>query len=299
MHRTRGLIVILCAVAAHAAAMRAAGDDHQARAMASLRAALSAEARWTKVHAAEALIGAGERDAVARAFERELDAHGGEPQYRIGIWRVLAQTASGDRDRAAWITRIDAAFLDRSGGDRLHASETLGKLAYRARAEELSAFEDAARGADGPLAANALWVLVNSGRAGAEARLAALLASKDAGTRATAAYAVRFLPRVSPDSWTALAKAARAEPGDNIVRASLVAAAFVHAPAAERAAFGDTLTKYARGSDADMLAEACGAFAAAGGAGELPVLTARLDDPNANVRIAAADALLQIDRRHR
>ena len=125
-----------------------------------------------------------DRDEVRHAFERELAAHGSEPEYTFGIWRVLAQAASGDRD--AWVRRIADAFLDAAGPDRLHASESLGKLGYRARADELDAFERAARGGANPLAANALWVLVNTGDADAEPRLADLLTAGDVATRATA-----------------------------------------------------------------------------------------------------------------
>src|SRR4051812_1691055 len=127
------MFAILLAAAAIAAPVDAALRDRAARV---LHDALASGARWIEVHAAEALIAAGggdaDRDQVRGAFERELAAHGSEPEYRIGIWRVLAQAAPGDRD--AWVRRIADAFLDAAGPDRLHASESLGKLGYRPRA---------------------------------------------------------------------------------------------------------------------------------------------------------------------
>lgn len=277
-----------------------------AKALALVQRALESEQRWTKVHAAEALLAVGRPGEVARAFEGELARHGGEPQYRIGIWRVLAQAAGDQTGRQRWIRKIADAFLDTAGPDRLHAAETLGKLGYRASTNEIAAFEDAARGADGPLAANALWVLTTSGRAGADTRLAALLARSgagsgapiDDGTRATAAYAMRFLPALSPAASDALAAAAADDRSDGITAASLISAAFVHASASRKPPLAAALERDAHAGDADVKTEVCGAFATAGDDGAVRVLTTLLSDASIDVRIAAAHAILAIsDRR--
>ena len=264
-----------------------------------LHDALASEPRWIKVHAAEALIAGGsdaDRDEVRRAFERELAEHGSEPEYRIGIWRVLAQAAPGDR--GGWVRRIADAFLDAAGPDRLHASESLGKLGYRARADEIDAFERAAHGGVNALAANALWVLANSGRADAEPRLADLLTAGDAATRATAAYAVRHLQTVSSTTWTKLTAALGAERANGLVRASLAAAAFVQAPTSQRPAFRYALEQQSRG-DADMKSEVCGALAMAGERDDLALVATLAVDANVDVRVGAARALIAIDRRAR
>jgi hypothetical protein len=286
-------------LAAALAANLAAGPTDAAlrdRAARELHDALAVEARWIKVHAAEALLAVGDsddRDAVRRAFEAELAAKGDEPEYRIGVWRVLAQAAPADRDR--WVRRIADAFLDAAGPDRLHAAESLGKLGYRARADEIDAFERAARSGANPLAANALWVLVNSGRADAEPRLADLVATGDAATRATAAYAVRYLRTVSPATWTKLTAALAAGRAEGLVRASLAAAGFVHATSSQRPAFRFALEQAARG-DADMKSEVCGALAMAGDAADVALLTTLVGDPHVDVRVGAARAILAIDR---
>lgn len=271
----------------------------QQKSLPILRNALTTEARWIKVHAAEALLAAGERDAVAREFERELASHGSEPEYRIGIWRVLAQAAQSSQERDGWVRRVVDAFLDEGGPDRLHASETLGKLAYRVRAEEVDAFERAARGGRRPLAANALWVLANSRHPGAEARLAGLLRAPEVDARTAAAYAMRFLATITPATWRKLSAAVRAEPGNDIVRASLAAAAFVQAPTAKKAPFAAILGQYARTGTVDMKSEACGALAMAGTLADEPILAPLLDDANLDVRIGAARAIVQIERRPR
>src|SRR5439155_13224818 len=99
-----------------------------------LHAALDGEQQWTKVHAAEALLAAGDTQSVKTAFDRELPLKGNERPYRIGIWRVLAQAARNDEARDGWIKNIVDAFREVDGTDRLHASETRGKLGYRAPA---------------------------------------------------------------------------------------------------------------------------------------------------------------------
>ena len=289
------LLVAVCAAGA-----RPSAEQHETlrqKALLVLRTAMDREARWVKVHAAEALLPVADADAVARTFERELASKGGEPEYRIGIWRVLAQNARIHQQHDAWTEKILAAFLDTRGPDRLHAAETLGKLGYRAGGREAEAFELAARTAPGPLAANARWVLANSGQPDGDVRLAELLASEDPGTRATAAYAVRHLPKLSAAAWNKLTAAVGKETGDNIVRASLLSAAFVHAPADQQARFTADLLEYARRGTKDEKYEVSGALATAGRADDLPLLSGLLDDPNADVRIGAANAIVRITAR--
>lgn len=290
------VLVAFLVYASSASAIDAAVRD---QALQVLRGALETEARWVKVHAAEALLTIDDRGAVGAAFDRELAAHGSEPEYRIGIWRVLVEAADADAQRDRWVRKIVGAFTDTGGPDRLHASETLGKLGYRPRSSETTAFEQAARTGPGPLAANALWVLANGRRPGAEARLVDLLAARDEATRGTAAYAVRYLPALSPASRRKLRKAAATANGDNLATASLVGAAFVHAAAKEKARLRAALTRYARAGDADTRSEVCAALGAAGDAADVALLKNLLGgDANVDVRISAARALLQIDRRH-
>jgi SSS family solute:Na+ symporter len=288
------LLAALCAAGPRPA--NAQTESLRPKALHVLRTAMESEQRWIKVHAAEALLALDEPRDVARTFESELAAKGAEPQYRIGIWRVLAQAARGDQQREPWITKILSAFKDARGPDRLHAAETLGKLGYRAGELDADAFDLAARTGPGPLAANARWVLANSGRPDGDIRLAELLGSDDAGTRATAAYAIRYLPTLSTAAWEKLAAAARNEPGGevDIVRASLVSAAFVHAPAAQKARFKADVVNYARTGTSDAKVEACAALAQQGRSDDLPLLSGFLDDKNPDVRVGAALAIGRI-----
>jgi HEAT repeat protein len=262
-----------------------------------LRTALADEEKWIKVHAAEALLSLGYPQGVTRRFQIELASKGGEPEYRIGIWRVLAQAAHGDRQRGPWVRKIVAAFVDTNGPDRLHAAETLAKLGYRARAGETDTFELAGRTGRGPLAANARWILANTGRIEDTMRLAELLDSDDLATRADAAYAIRQLSKLSTVVWKKLTAAVVKAPRDDGARIYLVGAAFVHAPLDQKADFKTELLTYARSGTNDEKYEACAALARAGRTEDLPILVGLLDNGIPDVRVGAAHAVLWIGRR--
>ena len=275
-------------------------DSPRASALEILRTTLDTQEQWIKVHAAEALIAAGAPEKVAGVFERELASKGGEAKYRIGIWRVLAQAADGARERQQWVGKILAAFMDTAGPDRLHAAEALAKLGYQASGREAEAFDRVARSGRGSLAADARWVLANSGRADGDLRLAELLASDDIGTRTDAAYATRYLRTISMAAWERLSAAARKEAAGSGARVSLISAAFTHAPPGnndQRSYFRSQIVAYARTGTNDEKIEACAALGQAGEADVLPLLIGLLDDRDPDVRVSAANAVLRIGPR--
>ncbi len=92
-----------------------------------LKNILNTQEEWVKVHAAEFLIWEGhEIDFVKKAYLKEEKLFDSVPQYRVGIWRVLYQTAMNKNDEDKYLHKIQAAF--QSGPDSLHALETLAKL---------------------------------------------------------------------------------------------------------------------------------------------------------------------------
>ena len=286
---------LLLAITLGAATAPGAVDEPlRAQAVQVLRASLDQESRWIKVHAAEALLATGNGDGVARAFEQELASHADEKEYRIGIWRVLAQAAREESQREAYVRKILAAFLDTAGPDRLHAAETLGKLGYRVVGTNAAAFDLAAR--RGPLAADARWVLVNSGAPGSEMRLIALLASDDRGTRNDAAYALRHLPKLSRPARARLTSAVLKTRSGDGERVTMLSAAFVHAPRDQQARFKTELLTYLSAGTNDEKIEACAALAAQGVNADVPQLAGLLTNPAADIRIAAARAILRIDK---
>jgi len=265
------------------------------RAVQALRRTLVEEERWVKVHAAEFLLALDYPDDVQETFEEELARSGEEPEYRIGIWRVLARAAARPEDRDTWTAKILDVFLDTGAPDRLHAVETLAKLRYAASEEEADVFEEAAR--EGPMAAYANWVLVNSGVEAAESRLADLLFSPEPGARTAARYALRHLADLSPETRAELTKPAQGEPEDPSGEVFLVTAAVVHAPEGLQTAWKDQLLPFAAEGESSQQYQACETLAAIGAREDLPLLIRLLDDADADVRSAAACAVLRIGRR--
>ena len=70
--------------------------------LAELKHVLHNQPEFIKVHAAEFLVWLGHKDEVREVFLRENDLHGSQPKYRIGIWRVLAQTETDSAKKHQW-----------------------------------------------------------------------------------------------------------------------------------------------------------------------------------------------------
>lgn len=103
-------------------------DEISKEAICYLESNLHIQQKWTKVHVAEYLIQVNQKDNIASVFCSENQIFGNENQYRIGIWRVLAQEASSDATRGYWIGKIIDAYTDETSLDKLHAVESLAKL---------------------------------------------------------------------------------------------------------------------------------------------------------------------------
>ena len=272
-------------------------EERRQQCLAKLRQALGEEQRWIKVHAAEYLLWLDYPQGVSETFQEELALHGREPEYRIGIWRVLAQAERDPRRAAPWVARVREAFLDPSAPDRLHAVETLAKLNAKATEEVLGPLEEAARQATGAMAVFSRWVLLNSGLPGAEDRLAELLDSPDETTRRLAGYCFGRIPSVSPGVSERLASAASREAPASPAHAALAAAAAIHGPRDSRGRFKQLVLSYARTGTVEQRLRALEALGRVADEGDLGLLEELLSDPDADVRAAAAWAALRVERR--
>lgn len=269
------------------------------KALACLNQGLRDETEWTKVHAAEFLLWLDRPAEPIAVFERELQERGAEPKYRIGIWRVLAQGSHRATTRRPWLARVRAAFLDPEGPDRTHAVETLGKLNYapdRAAPED-QLFSETARHFDGPISVFSAWVVANDLEPKSESLLAGYLRHSEVEVRRLAGYSVRWLDGISEETRHALVEAIEREPKESPALAYLLSAGFVHGVVTPNRNIRDGLADILReGTDVER-AEACAAFARAGGPDDLQFLVPRLDDPHVEVRLAASYAVLQLARR--
>ena len=260
-------------------------DDVRSRCVAQLVGALDAESPWVRVHGGEALAALNRPERVIAAFRPQADT--AEPQYRIGVWRVLARAEQGDR-RSEYVARIRRAFLDPNGPDQIHAIEALAKLKVPASGDaERKRVRDVAHGG-GPAAPFALWRLAQGGDETAVARLASLLDNPDEATRVRAAYVLgrlRPLPQATDRALSAaLAKQRAGSVAHSVMRAALGLGA------AREMAQDPEAPQYARYSAAMCLAEL-------GTARDYAILSRRLNDSDLDVRVAAAYATLQIEAR--
>ena len=84
--------------------------------------------RWTKVRAAEYLLMLDyDPSPLAEVFEQELARDGRTPEYRIGVWRVLARIGAHDRRGELWVGKLDEVALDQAAPDQAHALSHRGR----------------------------------------------------------------------------------------------------------------------------------------------------------------------------
>ncbi|PQO43203.1 hypothetical protein C5Y93_26240 [Blastopirellula marina] len=120
-----------------------------------------AEGEWSGIHAAEYLIRLNESPKALAAFRPLAECM--TPQYRIGVWRVLAQAEPAPQDKARYIEKIRSVLLDDTADDRLHALESLAKLHVSIEAPgELEIVERLADSADYPGRSFAIWRLMQA-----------------------------------------------------------------------------------------------------------------------------------------
>lgn len=249
------------------------------------------------MHAAEGLLAAGHGDGVREVFRLENDRHGDKPEYRIGIWRVLASTSEEPAERERWVRKIKEAFLDLNGPDRIHAAEGIAKLRAPMRPATREVAWRAAESPDPFLSVMTAWALAANGDNKAEQLLNASLASKTPVIRRVAAYAFRAMPCVSALTAELLVHTARAEPPTSPARSCLVGAALVHAGSGEEAAsLKQQLLKFVSGAEADRR-EVAATLSISGVGEDLLCLDAMFSEAGGDTRICLASAIMQIQRR--
>lgn len=292
-----GAVRLAVALLAGVAGARAgAAVSHEGEARAVLRAALSDEHRWVRVHAAEVLLEFGERASVAEAFVREEARHGGEAGYRVGVWRVLAQARPAER--AAWHGRVLAVFCDEAAADRLFAAETLAKLGDPLSVDARAALRRWA--AKAPPAERVLlnWLEWQGGDAGARGRLVEALGEADAVARLRAAFVLRFTGTKEPAALAALGAAADREVEGAASRAFVVGAAYALGASAERMpVWREILEETARSGPPAEAYEALQALRSGAGRAELEQMRPMLEHAHGDIRVAAAWLMLAVVRR--
>ncbi len=265
--------------------------DLRERCVAALGEALNSDdGFWVNIHAAEALITHVHTEGVRERVSELARKPGSNP---IGIARVMARLDR--KDPVAFQSHVDTILdIFRNGpeDERTRALESLGKLGFGSALPEIEA---AARG-DSTSRAMARWILANGGGAEEEASLAGLLASGVPRDWFHASYALRFFDTISDETRQALDRLAERLPPGTPRRVYALSARFVHAAPENEAAAKRDLLAYIDGEE-NQRYEVCEALAERGTFDDVPLLAGLLDDPSTDVRTAAANALLRIERR--
>ncbi|MCE7063195.1 hypothetical protein [Dyadobacter sp. CY343] len=280
--------------------------------IAVLRQVLATQKEWVKVHAAEYLIWAGHPEGVREAYLEEEKLWSTKPQYRIGIWRVLAQVAENPADKKIWTNKILDVFLDSSATDRTHAAETLAKLKISPYENNILLTEATLKSPVKPLALYTLWstafTSADSMKSVSEHFLKTVTdVNAESADRLIPAYALRQLKGISEEESAQLAEAALAEPADSPARIYLLSAAFTNMKgnSAQSEKLHAEIVKYANSPSKGNISEIAAALAEKGNVEDISILTPLLthasqlesEADRADVAAAAAHAILKINQR--
>jgi len=263
-----------------------------AAARGTLQQVVKTDTTFMRIHAAEVLITFGEGEAMRRQFASELPASESSV-IRVGVWRILAETAPTPEERAKWVAKIEQVTHVVGDTDRLRSVESLCKLRVVVAGSTLAMMRQLAR--DNPPAQTAmpLWSLALAHEPGALESLAHLLVSTSPEARQLAAYALRWLQNPDAAVVRAVARAANHEPSTTVAYPFLVSAAvMLRADPAHMKAWEEQLRLLPATATDDARWEAAQALLPYTRADELPRLGRQLEAPNTNDRVCAAWRIL-------
>jgi SSS family solute:Na+ symporter len=185
------------------------------------------EEEWVKVHAAEYKIKAGFAEGVYETFLEELALFENQAPYRIGIWRILAQSAPDEAEKKQYIDKILAVFKDPEATDRVHAAETLAKLGVPVTVLAEKTTKEILKSGKESLWVYTLWASMQ----GQQKEKNPLLEALESGIleeipKLQAAYALRMEGNIPEGKWESLATMALSEPENSMARVYLLSAAY-------------------------------------------------------------------------
>ena len=280
-----------------------------------LRNVLETQSEWVKVHAAEYLLWSGYPEGVRQAFQIQEKQFGKEPRYRVGIWRVLAQSANNLNDKKVWTDKILHAFLDTNGVDRIHAAETLAKLSISPLDEAPEITRQSMQSADKSLALYTRWSVsfysTDSLRAAQKYFFDLLMSGAgDLSEKKLVAFVVRNLGGLTVSEWNRLSKKALAQATGSETGIFLLSTSFVSAPESclKSNSFHQIrrkLLEYKNSPDKSDRVEMINALSKKGTKDDLTILVSVLNNEtqhgsyadDADVKASAANAILKIINR--
>lgn len=291
----------------------------QEQSLAELKQVLHNQPEFIKVHAAEYLIWVGHPEEVRKEFLRENELHSDQPKYRIGIWRVLAQTETEPEGKNLWHEKVLEAFGDLDGPDRLHAAETLAKLKLSPLEKYPDATQKSVADTNRNMQVYTHWALSYAPNSDAnkfrQDFLHMLANDTNKIVRMISAYIVRRIKSLTPDEWTKLSMQALEEPDSSDLKNNLLNTAMVTCPGGmNKPGTYEKIKAAAKANyqhfSADKRIQLAQALAETGDELDIPLLTSYLNNEHiagfydantkeaADVRAAAAFAILKIKTGH-
>lgn len=278
-----------------------------------LQNTMHTQKEWVKVHAAEYLIWSGNKDGVSAEFLKEEKQFGTSSPYRIGIWRVLAQESENAEEKEKWITKIENAFLDTLGKDRVHAAETLAKLKKSTLQNHPEITQHALESKNIPLAMYTLWSTAYTSEDSlkkAPEKFIKLIqkAVEDPKLKSTPGFALRQMRSLNKEQLQKLSQLALDEPIDSPAKVYLLSAAYVSSEENDSLLINEVyhaLLQYSTSDDKGKRSEMAAALAERGGLQDLTTLTSLFNNEvpleneidNMDVSSAAAYAILKIKKK--
>ena len=308
---------VLCTGCQHSTtATTPISSDQRSQAVAKLREVMHTQQKWVKVHAAESLLALGYAQGVLDEFKKELAGHGDEVEYRIGIWRVLANATRHDHQQSEWVDRLKGVYRDKTSPDRIHAAESLAKLRASLTSDELAVVAEDSASDDARLRAFCCWILAAVDEKNRDRHLDSLiqlLETPNVESRSIAAYSLRFLSPLDHTRWAKVVELAKHE-ADPFIKLRVYGAALVVPPPdtspSDLDELRDSLIEAASVSESRFSYELMSVLADAATLNELNLLATFLngESPNdhatesssatADVSAAAANAILRLERRN-
>jgi hypothetical protein len=276
----------------------ASAETLPGQALRVLERAVQEESGFVQIHSAEALAANGHTDLARRPFAETtgLTATGAPDPARIGKWRVLALTSPSASERDGWIARVCEVAMNPSSPDRIQAVETLGKLHVTLPADEQAVIRRWAEAAAPAVASFPWWVLAINGAPDALPQIVAGLAVPDPIARLRAAYILKRDRLSGAGAPAALARAWADEKADSVAYPYLLCAMATLAedPAVRRSCL-EQLAQFATDPTRPSgRYEACLTLMSLLPAAEAAKLAPVLQSPDADTRIGAAWAILQL-----
>jgi hypothetical protein len=262
--------------------------------------------QWEKVHAAEFLLNVEYHEGIYDIFYSESQQNGHIPEYRIGIWRVLYRS-SDSALKNSWKDSIYRVFVNPEAPDRIHAVETLAKLKADKQEQDSSIIASALTSDILPLWFYTHWWIIPQSEDGIEKLkkfLFDILLSEESGSliRSLAAYVIREDKSVflTGQEWQTLKNIAIPELQTSGAGLLLLVALFSKAPEniddTQLKEIRDALSYYKDLSQQDTY-QYCLAYAEKGKTSDIDMLSDLLLRKEADVKNAAAYAILSINRR--